>query len=101
MKRMSIICFALLVLIASTCSAAGLTGSKHYSVSIDTGVLEIRTGSTLDYEVLPDLFLTLDWQTRYSRVSRPLARYEFSANWYPDWWILKGWCVSIVGTVTT
>ena len=101
MKRISIICVALSVLIACTCQAASLTGAKNYGITADAGVFEFRTGSTLDYEVLPDLFLTLDWQTRYSRVSRPLARYELSANWYPDWWILKGWCVSIGGAVRT
>ena len=100
MKHIVTIC-VLLVLIAGTCSAASLTGAKNYGLNVDAGIVEIRTGSTLDYEVLPDLFLTLDMQTRYSRVSRPLSRYELSANWYPDWWILKGWCVSIGGAVRT
>lgn len=95
MRRPVIACAMLIVLLVSgVCSAGELTGSKHYSVSIDTGVLEIRTGSTLDYEIAPDLFLTLDMQTRYSKVSRPLARYELSVNWYPDWLFLRGYCVS-------
>jgi len=101
MKRISIICVALSVLIACTCQAASLTGAKNYGITADAGVLEIRTGSTLDYEIAPDLFLTLDMQTRYSRVSRPLSRYELSANWYPDWLFLRGWCVSIGGAVRT
>lgn len=101
MKRISIICVTLLVLVVCTCQAASLTGAKNYGITTDAGVLEIRTGSTLDYEVLPDLFLTLDIQTRYSRVSRPLSRYELSANWYPDWLFLRGWCVSIGGAVRT
>lgn len=101
MKRVSIICFALLVLITCTCQAASLTGARNYGLTVDASVLEIRTGSTLDYEVLPDLFLTLDIQTRYSRVSQPLSRYELSANWYPDWLFLRGWCVSIGGAVRT
>jgi hypothetical protein len=100
MKHIVTIC-VLLVLIAGTCSAASLTGAKNYGLSVDAGVLEIRTGTTLDYELTSDLFLTLDWQTRYSRVSRPLARYELSVNWYPDWLFLRGWCVSIGGAVRT
>ena len=101
MKRVSIICFALLVLITCTCQAASLTGAKNYGITVDAGVLEIRTGITLDYEIASDLFLTFDMQTRYSRVSQPLSRYELSANWYPDWLFLRGWCVSIGGAVRT
>lgn len=101
MKRISIICVALLVLIACTCQAASLTGSKNYGLNVDAGVVEFRTGSTLDYELASNLFLTLDMQTRYSKVSRPLSRYELSVNWYPDWLFLRGWCVSIGGAVRT
>ena len=100
MKRIAIIC-VLLVLIAGTCSAASLTGSKNYGLNVDAGVVEFRTGSTLDYELASNLFLTLDMQTRYSKVSRPLARYELSVNWYPSMWLLRGWCVSIGGAVRT
>ena len=88
-------------IMATACLAGELTGSRNYGLSVDAGVLEIRTGSTLNYEVLPDLFLTLDMQTRYSRVSRPLTRYELSANWYPDWLFLRGYCVSIGGALRT
>jgi hypothetical protein len=103
MKRslMLLTCLLTLLLVASTCSAASLTGSKNYGLSVDAGVLEIRTGTTLDYELTSDIFLTLDMQTRYSRVSQPLTRYELSANWYPDWLFLRGWCVSIGGAVRT
>ena len=100
MKHIVTIC-VLLVLIAGTCSAASLTGSKNYGLNVDAGVVEFRTGSTLDYELASNLFLTLDMQTRYSKVSRPLSRYELSANWYPDWLFLRGWCVSIGGAVRT
>lgn len=100
MKHIVTIC-VLLVLIAGTCSAVSLTGSKNYGLNVDAGVVEIRTGTTLDYELTSDLFLTLDMQTRYSKVSKPLSRYELSANWYPDLWILRGWCVSIGGAVRT
>ena len=99
MRRLVIARALLIVLLVSgVCSAASLTGARNYGLTVDAGVLEIRTGSTLDYEVLPDLFLTLDIQTRYSRVSQPLSRYELSANWYPDWLFLRGYCLSI-GTV--
>lgn len=101
MKRISIICVALSVLIACTCQAASLTGSKNYGITADAGVLEIRTGSTLDYELASNLYLTLDIQTRYSWVSKPLARYELSLNWYPNRLFLRGWCVSIGGAVRT
>ena len=101
MKRIAIIYVALSVLIACTCQAASLTGAKNYGLNVDAGVIEIRTGSTLDYELASDLYLTLDMQTRYSKVSRPLSRYELSANWYPDWLFLRGWCVSIGGAVRT
>ena len=102
MRRLSLLlaCLLAILLAAGTCQAT-LTGSRNYGVMADAGVLEFRTGSTLDYELASDLFLTLDWQTRYSKVSRPLARYELSVNWYPDWWILGGWCVSIGGAVRT
>jgi hypothetical protein len=101
MKRIAVCAVLVLLLAANTIQAASLTGSKNYGISLDAGVLEIRTGSTLDYELAPDLYLTLDMQTRYSRVSRPLSRYELSANWYPDWLFLRGYCVSIGGAVRT
>ncbi|HPZ55667.1 MAG TPA: hypothetical protein PLY10_11485, partial [Bacillota bacterium] len=101
MKRISIICVTLLVLIACTCQAASLTGARNYGLTVDAGVLEIRTGSTLDYELASNLYLTLDIQTRYSWVSKPLARYELSLNWYPNRLFLRGWCVSIGGAVRT
>ena len=101
MKRISIICVALSVLIACTCQAASLTGAKNYGITADAGVLEFRTGSTLDYELASNLYLTLDMQTRYSKVSRPLARYELSVNWYPSMWLLRGWCVSAGTAVRT
>ncbi len=100
MKRIAIIC-VLLVLIAGTCSAASLTGAKNYGITADAGVFEFRTGSTLDYELASNLYLTLDMQTRYSKVSRPLARYELSVNWYPDMWLFRGWCVSAGTAVRT
>ena len=101
MKRTAVCTVLVLLLMVGTCLAGELTGSKNYGLSANAGVLEIRTGSTLDYELAPDLYLTLDMQTRYSRVSRPLSRYELSANWYPDWLFLRGWCVSIGGAVRT
>lgn len=104
MKRLTATCIlfvAILMASVSSVSAANLTGSRNYGVMVDAGVLEIRTGSTLDYELASNLYLTLDMQTRYSWVSKPLARYELSANWYPDWLFLRGWCVSIGGAVRT
>jgi len=102
MRRPVIACALLIVLLVSgVCSAASLTGARNYGLTVDAGVIEIRTGSTLDYEIAPDLFLTFDIQTRYSRVSQPLSRYELSANWYPDWLFLRGWCVSIGGAMRT
>ena len=102
MRRPVIACTLLIVLLVSgVCSAASLTGAKNYGITADAGVFEIRTGSTLDYEIAPDLFLTFDIQTRYSRVSQPLSRYELSANWYPDMGPFRGWCVSIGGAVRT
>ena len=102
MRRLSLLlaCLLAILLAAGTCQAT-LTGSRNYGVMVDAGVFEFRTGSMLDYEVLPNLYLTLDIQTRYSWVSKPLSRYELSANWYPDWLFLRGWCVSIGGAVRT
>ena len=102
MRRPVIACALLIVLLVSgVCSAASLTGARNYGLTVDAGVLEIRMGSTLDYELAGNLYLTLDIQTRYSWVSKPLSRYELSANWYPDWLFLRGWCVSIGGAVRT
>ena len=102
MRRLSLLlaCLLAILLAAGTCQAS-LTGSRNYGVMVDAGVLEFRTGSMLDYEVLPNLYLTLDMQTRYSWVSKPLARYELSLNWYPNRLFLRGWCVSIGGAVRT
>lgn len=102
MRRLSLLlaCLLAILLAAGTCQAT-LTGSRNYGVMVDAGVFEFRAGSTLDYEIAPDLFLTLDMQTRYSKVSRPLSRYELSVNWYPGWLFLRGWCVSIGGAVRT
>jgi hypothetical protein len=102
MRRPVIACALLIVLLVSgVCSAASLTGARNYGLTVDAGVLEIRTGSTLDYELASNLYLTLDIQTRYSWVSKPLARYELSVNWYPDMWLFRGWCVSAGTAVRT
>ena len=104
MKRLTATCIlfvAILMASVSSVSAANLTGSRNYGVMVDAGVFEFRTGSTLDYELASNLYLTLDMQTRYSKVSRPLARYELSVNWYPDMWLLRGWCVSAGTAVRT
>ena len=101
MKRTAVCTVLVLLLMVGTCLAGELTGSKNYGLSADAGVLEIQTGTTLDYELTSDFFLTLDIQTRYSRVSQPLSRYELSANWYPDWLFLRGYCLSIGIAVRT
>jgi len=102
MRRLSLLltCLLAILLAAGTCQAT-LTGSRNYGVMVDAGVFEFRTGSTIDYEIASDLFLTLDIQTRYSWVSKPLSRYELSVNWYPDMWLFRGWCVSIGGALRT
>lgn len=102
MRRLSLLlaCLLAILLAAGTCQAT-LTGSRNYGVMVDAGVFEFRTGSTLDYELASNLYLTLDMQTRYSKVSRPLARYELSVNWYPSMWLFRGWCVSAGTAVRT
>lgn len=80
-----------------TCLAGELTGSNNYSVRWDAGEWAAFSGTTLDYELVRDLFFTIDVRTDYSRRSQPATRCELSINYYPSLWLLEGWCVSAGG----
>jgi len=92
-----VVVLALLMLTAVGCRAGQLTGSSNYGVRLDAGEWVLSSGTTLDYQLARDLFLTLDTRTDYSRRSQQASRYELSLNYYPSFWVLRGWSVSAGG----
>lgn len=97
MRRSIVIALVALAvaLMACTCMAGELTGASAYGARWDSGEWIASSGTTLDYEVVRDLYLTFDVRTDYSKRSSPASRYELSLNHYPSFWLLEGWCVSI------
>lgn len=87
----------IVVLVASACQAGELTGANTYGVRFDAGKWIVSSGTTLDYEAATDLYITLDLRTDYSLRSQPASRYELSVNYYPSFWVLRGWCISAGG----
>ena len=95
-RGIAIVLVALVValMMTMTCLAGELTGSQNYSARMDAGELVVSSGTTLDYELVKDLFITFDIRSDYQWRSKPTNRYELSINYYPSWWLLEGWCVS-------
>lgn len=102
-RGIAIVLVALVValMMTMTCLAGELTGSQNYSARWDAGEWVASSGTTLDYELVRDLYITLDARTDYTWRSQPASRYELSLNYYPTFSILEGWCVSIGGVYQT
>lgn len=85
------------IAVAVTCAAGELTGAQTYGVRWDAGELILSSGTTLDYELVKDLYITVDMRTDYSLRSTPASRYELSLNYYPRWKLFEGCAVSVGG----
>lgn len=85
------------ILATTTCLAGELTGASTYGVQWDAGEWIVSSSTTLDYEIVRDMFVTFDIRTDYSRRAQPVSRYELSLNYYPTLWVLEGWCISAGG----
>jgi len=97
-RGITIVLVALIVaLMVATCMAGELTGASTYGARWDAGEWIVSSGTTLDYEVVTDLYITLDLWTDYPLRSQPASRYELSVNYYPSFWVLRGWCISAGG----
>lgn len=79
-------------------SAGGISGAQYFGVRGDGEEVAYLPGITLDYEILPEVYVTLDVQAKYKPADNNdiTARYDLGLNLYPGW-IFEGCMLSIGG----
>lgn len=94
------LCLVLVLVLvpAVAVSAAGFTGAQYFGVRGDGEEVAYLPGVTLDYEILPMVYATLDVQARYRPTDSDdiTARYDLGLNFYPGW-IFEGCMLSVGG----
>ena len=105
-KRMLWVVLALclvlvLVLGPVTAASAGeFSGAQYFGIRGDGDEVAYLPGITLDYEILPEVYVTLDVQARYKPAENNdiTARYDLGLNVYPGWIFEE--CVLSIGGVS-